>query len=533
MAVTSSRVGQQQELGCSREHQGDKEDGSRFHEELDVNPIVGHSSSSDLKLSPDNSVAAESQEDFKTANSGNFESQAPSIVSDQCFSFSTELEKEHPQGEEHIGMGEENFTQTIRDKETSEGVSQSAHSNHPIHTSLVKDNLMHITKAAASDPVETEKKFDVGSRKNRNPLFAAVQAKFEELSSAPKPNRSVSIPRDAGVESKSDHSQVVSVTNSKDFNSIGNLTTRNPLLHVASSECGTEISISSTLDSPDRSENDGGEIVLEFDTSRKGTHNVNSGATEASNLENIKAESNTLLATSVEFNGQPGNRDDENAANSITAVDPAEAEQPSAEAITSGNWNQQENLKAQAFRSSPDGSPRNQAIVPESNGTPSSQVSVQSKTGKSQNNNPARKPKSKSGTNRSLSNRKNDADERSSIEHLPKEAKSATRCSFGMAKTDHTDNEPRHSSSNSLPSYMQATESARAKAHGSVSLKSSPDVHDKENNVKKRHSLPIEDEKQGSSPRVQRSASQTQQSSKRNSNNSPHSSAGKFSIFYV
>ncbi|KAJ8429528.1 hypothetical protein Cgig2_025714 [Carnegiea gigantea] len=86
------------------------------------------------------------------------------------------------------------------------------------------------------------------------------------------------------------------------------------------------------------------------------------------------------------------------------------------------------------------------------------------------------------------------------------------RNSFGSTKSDNADQEPRDSSShNPLPSYMQATESARAKAH---SPRSSRDVHDKEVQIKKRHSLPGASGRQGS-PHI-RSASQVAQGAKTN-----------------
>lgn len=525
MAVTTSKVGQQEELNCSLGHQEERENYSSLHEELVVDAAFCASKLFGPKLSPGCLPAAASQWDCKIDMVGKLESQAPSIVSDQCVSSSTEGGKEHSQGEDDIAMSESNFGQIVSAKEKPVSCLQSAYRNYPNNIDPDGGNLTHATKPDASYPVETEgKKFDLGSKKSRNPAFAAVQAKFEELSSAPKSIKSVSISRDAALESKANNSQALSVTKNKDSLSMDNSTTQNPILQVAPSECGTEISISSTLDSPDRSETDGGEIILEIETSGQETHNVNGGASKAFDLANIKHEA--VSPTSIAFKGQRPNNDDESMANPVTSADPVDMVEPPVETVTSRDWHQQENFETPARRSSPEGSPRNHATASEAHDTPSSQVSVQSRASKSQNDNPARKPKSKAGTKSLSSNGKNDSDERSSAEQLPKVAKNVNkRTSFGMSKLDLTDNEPRRSSSNLLPSYMQATESARAKAQGSVSLKSSPDVHEKENHTKKRHSLPITDEKQGSSPRVQRSASQTHQSSKRNNNHSPQSSA--------
>ncbi|EPS61778.1 hypothetical protein M569_13015, partial [Genlisea aurea] len=77
-------------------------------------------------------------------------------------------------------------------------------------------------------------------------------------------------------------------------------------------------------------------------------------------------------------------------------------------------------------------------------------------------------------------------------------------------------------SSNFLPSYMQATESARAKAIVNVSPRSSPDVIDREQLYnKKRHSLPGSSNERQESPRIQRSLSQAQQNGKGNGTQSP------------
>ncbi|XP_047324757.1 protein IQ-DOMAIN 32-like [Impatiens glandulifera] len=98
-----------------------------------------------------------------------------------------------------------------------------------------------------------------------------------------------------------------------------------------------------------------------------------------------------------------------------------------------------------------------------------------------------------------------------SYEQLIKNGK-RNSSSSGLGKTDtFDDQEPRDSSSsNSIPSYMQATESARAKALANSSPRSSPDVQDKDiATIKKRNG-------RYGSPHVQRSISQVQQSSKGN-----------------
>ena len=157
--------------------------------------------------------------------------------------------------------------------------------------------------------------------------------------------------------------------------------------------------------------------------------------------------------------------------------------------------------------------------IPESHGTPSSEVSVNTKKSRS------KKPKSHA-SKRSLASPGSESVGQSSTDNFSKESRHAKReNSSKAAKSDHIDQEPRMSNSNSnsnpLPSYMQFTESARAKAS---SPKMSPDVQD--SNPRKRHSLPMTNGKHDSSPRMQRSSSQAQQNVKSNGP-APHNSSGK------
>ncbi|CAN6482566.1 unnamed protein product [Victoria cruziana] len=168
--------------------------------------------------------------------------------------------------------------------------------------------------------------------------------------------------------------------------------------------------------------------------------------------------------------------------------------------------------------SSHEGSPTSRATIPESHGTPSSQVSSGAQRSKADRRKSTRKRISSSTSKGSPSSQNHDSSERSTLEHLPKEPRSGRRRnSFGSSKSDHADREK----SSTVPSYMQATESARAKALTSHSPKSSPDVHDKDGYLKKRHSLPGSNGKQQNSPRMQRSLSQAQPATKGNPGHSP------------
>ncbi|CAK8571015.1 unnamed protein product [Lathyrus sativus] len=104
-------------------------------------------------------------------------------------------------------------------------------------------------KAFASDQLETEgKKIASVSRKLSNPAFVAAQSKFEELSSNANSSRpSYLFDQDVSVESQADTAYI-----SKEFISSENSTPYPS--RIGDPESGTVLSISSTLDSPDRSE---------------------------------------------------------------------------------------------------------------------------------------------------------------------------------------------------------------------------------------------------------------------------------------
>ncbi|XP_047325844.1 protein IQ-DOMAIN 32-like [Impatiens glandulifera] len=138
-------------------------------------------------------------------------------------------------------------------------------------------------------------------------------------------------------------------------------------------------------------------------------------------------------------------------------------------------------------------SPRSHFTATESQGTPSTQISVNSKKAKTDKSGASQKRRSLSTGRRSPSNYKLESGLRSSLDNLPK----STKLRHSLDKTDSGD-------SSSLPSYMQLTESMRAKAYSSP--RSSPDVQERESFLRKRHSLPIGNTKQ-ESPRIMRSTS--------------------------
>ncbi|KAL3640955.1 hypothetical protein CASFOL_015923 [Castilleja foliolosa] len=320
------------------------------------------------------------------------------------------------------------------------------------------------------DQPETEVK--LLPKKASNPAFIAAQSKFEELTSAPISTKLPSAPsHNLGVEAGLD--KVLST----------------PAAQIGS-ECGTELSISSTLDSPDRSVSgvEQHEIKVRDETEPPKISEEENLELEANNKKFIARHESVNLAISESL--------------SINADNSS----PHREKKEEAKIDQQIELESEA-------SPRSHITVPESQVTPSSQPSVNPKRSKGKNNKSSSADKA----------RNQDSGTRRSLEQLPENKNGKRRNSFGSAKVDiNKEQESRDSSSsNSLPSYMQATESARAKAiAANGSPRSSPDVHEKDIYIKKRHSLPGINERQGS-PRIQRSLSQAQQNAKGNPTNSP------------
>ncbi|CAL5349363.1 unnamed protein product [Camellia sinensis] len=262
------------------------------------------------------------------------------------------------------------------------------------------------------------------------------------------------------------------------------------------------------------------------------------GTNYPNNSKNLEIEANdqaTIPGSDLSYSisVQPEKLDDVNGAggepvNSVTAVDSLQEKKKPETNVP----NVQIELESEtdhktynsetghhAYKSSPEASAKSHVTIPESHGTPSSQASVKAERTKS--NSAASKRKSLSAGKMSPTNPDHDSGVRSSLEQLPKERKTGKRRnSFGSARPDNVDQEPRDSnSSNSLPNYMLATESARAKALANSSPRSSPDMQDKEIYIKKRHSLPSANEKHGS-PRIHQSTSRAQQGAKGNGH--PH-----------
>ncbi|KAL8098446.1 hypothetical protein AgCh_031266 [Apium graveolens] len=375
-----------------------------------------------------------------------------------------------------------------------------------------------VKRVASEQPESEGRKIVFGSRKASNAAFIAAHSKFEELMSTSNLVNSVNI---CNQESGAEFSEVA--VSSSVENSIN---TRNTSLAdyadssaskvvLDGSECGTELSITSTLDSPEQSEF-GAVDGLEVNISEEEVNNPK-------NITMCMEKEARVDDPSISLNSDLSNPNiiqSENQSN--TEVVNAESSKPE-DRLEKNASSMQIKLEHETvnhmYKSSPGTSPKGWVTVLDSQTTPSSQVSTKSKKTRNVKNGSSQKRKSLSVGKRSPLP-SNDSGVRSSLEKLPKDEKSGKRRnSFGSVKTDHVDQEPRDSSSRlSVPSYMQATESARAKAYANNSPRSSPDVLDKESYFKKRHSLPGTNGRQGS-PRIQRSTSVAQQSTKGSANN--------------
>ncbi|CAI9753398.1 unnamed protein product [Fraxinus pennsylvanica] len=414
----------------------------------------------------------------------------------------------------------------IQNKE-SDLISEVEHISFPGKAETANEDMLAAKRFPPEQPETDVKKLTFSSRKASNPAFIAAQSKFEELSSSTSSAKLTSLSNQHhGVEPKAD--KTFSVTDqtigSREMDSADNSVSHASVLQIGGSECGTELSISSTLDSPDRSEVGAIESEQGHKFSDVIDHpeiNENVGveingksSIPATDLSYTKSDQSERLDSTNHANGESGK--------STNAADSSQAKEKQDTDPNDVNLELESEASHPAYKLSPEASPRSHITVSESHATPSSQTSVKPRKTRSAKSESNWKSRSSSVDKRSPSNRNLDSGARSSLEQLPKDHKTGKRRnSYVATKPDNVDQEPRDSgSSNSVPSYMQATESARAKAITNSSPRSSPDVQDKDIYVKKRHSLPGTNGRQGS-PRIERSMSQTQQGTKGNEMHSP------------
>ncbi|KAG6774696.1 hypothetical protein POTOM_022062 [Populus tomentosa] len=379
-------------------------------------------------------------------------------------------------------------------------------------------------KREAAEQLDTEEKeFVYGSMKASNPAFIASQTKFEGLSSTASLNRSSSSShQDSGIESNTDISGIDTESRTKELDMTENSVSHISRVQYGGSECGTELSVTSTLDSPDAFEVGAEELEHEAKVSEEETCNPNrakdqdikdkvSSKDPVSNLSRVNQPEKLEVVKGE-------------SANTIVVADSTQEEMSPVRSVSDVQREVNSETGGPACRTSPEASPRSLLTVPDSQGTPSSQLSVKTKKSRADRSSSSQKHKSSSASKRSPSNPNHDSGARSSVEQLSKDQKNGKRhSSFGSPKPDSTDQEPRDSSSSSspsLPRFMKATESARAKVNAISSPRSSPDVQDRDF-IKKRQSLPGANGRHGS-PHIQRSTSQAQHGAKGNGSHVVH-----------
>ncbi|KAG0501332.1 hypothetical protein HPP92_001404 [Vanilla planifolia] len=468
-------------------------------------------------------VEAEVEGSPRTNGSGKIEHEVPATLLEQCSIPLVQDDELMSHVEEAVTVEKDEHIMSSLDKESSDfSHYQILSSTNAAALPKLHGNMDGLDEAGEVPPKngavnEVHEIVDmeggqvvIGSRKLRNPSFTAVQAKFEGLSSAStsnKPHGHAS--KDALGESKSVTEEVCKtksvhflVDKTNEVGSTEKLSSYSPVPQGTTIGGGTEIPEAGLL-----------EAVTELRILESSL-----------NIRDLKVEANGHLFKSNAFQTHGMIEMGKGSSLSIDDTKSAQVEQQ----LTSSNIFAANSRKdVDIDKPSQEGSPRSLLTIPDSHGTPSSQISSHGKTTtKVENNVLARKNRNQTIVKNSPTNSKNDSGTLTSGEHLQRDVKNGKRRnSFGMAKIDHADHELRSSVTSSLPSYMQSTESARAKVNLSMSQKSSPELNDRENHIKKRHSLPSEDGKQGSSPRMQRSTSHAQQNWKGNGVHSPHNSS--------
>lgn len=487
-----------------------KKDQPVYDADVRLHIVPGHTSS-DSELASNSLEVPEFEGDQITNSSMRVEFLPPACVSDQYSTSSVpsvdmENLKYHSKRGAKEGSGYIS-RQMQQPSDASLHFELNGNLNKPDYS---EDSFTNNGTKELNEAPEIGSKTVNGSRKLLNPAFAVIQGKFEDLSTAPGSNGySDYTSQDVVSASSSTHSEVnftsneVSATKSvhsmlenklDEVNMNEKLSNPNPEGQFTSSEYGTEISVSSL----DRQEAAASETVQEIKTLDETNLSVKGVADGSLKFKETKTE--------TEKNG-------------ATSVDSVEAmhllKQPTE--IVISNIQTQEKVADDTYVGwrSPNGSSGSHTNFPVFPTTPPNQVSLRVRTSKAEDNISAKKNRSQLSVKTPTST-KSDSEAQITVEHLLKGTKNVKRPnSSGDDKANHIGHKDRNSC-NSLPNYMQPTESAKAKVNMSFYHKLDVGVHHKDNHIKKRHSLPIGNEKQGLSPKVQSSKAQTPPASKGN-----------------
>lgn len=394
----------------------------------------------------------------------------------------------------HVELSETEKMSQYDSPEASAEVDHDLIQSHPL-AAKDTDSLLDDSEYVDEQPKPSLK------RKASNPSFIAAQSKFEELTSYS--NKAPTLSSKDGVlgeEGKTDidFSEADS-TNTKRYHSLEDVTPA----ELGGSECGTELSVTSSLDTLDKkSDVEGAEPKVEAKLLENDTLK-----TDHAELIEIDVKDETPLGTVEDPKEKVEN-----------VKDDVEISATQHESVLSTPDSKKRQTEGE---SGPQAYPLSEeALTPmtitESQATPASQASssVKARKGKSEKSGSSQKRKVSKKIASSPKQETGTGEANSTEQQEGKEQKSGRRNSFGF------DQEARESSGgkNSLPRFMQPTQSAKAKVQEHNSPRSSPDLQERDVvSAKKRHSLPVvANGKQGSSPRIQRSASQAQQGTKGN-----------------
>ncbi|XP_074583989.1 protein IQ-DOMAIN 32-like isoform X1 [Curcuma longa] len=498
MAITSSGVSQH-EQNVKQSNLESEADATVADSEPEKNilPTVSTMLSEPNSSSSESSFEDDGKNNVATETTGNIELQTSVIASDdssRCLP-NDDGENLEPRNEVSNIRFEGSINTEMVKNDSPNSLSDPKALQPNLSSEILYDTIPHMlgctkgtsnSESELSESIETEgEKSVIASKKSCNPVFIAHSASSANQNVASK------------VKTESNNLEVEFVTNTEAI-SAENSMFHDLRIQAAASECGT---ISSTLNSLEKFENDSGQIVLEIGTLQEQNH-----ADKTVSLENLDSS----VSVSTLYSGTNETQRLDGVEHTITDSDVSasivQLHQNAAEPTISDLQRRLEGIEQPR---SPEGIGRTHAMVPDPHGTPSSDISVSSSKSRRDHNKRTHGHRSNLAGKKSPSNPDKDSVGRNSTGDLSKDARNPKRSnSFKTTKMDPVDQEARLSNSSSLPGYMQATVSARAKAHVSASLKSSPDLLD--NQPKKRHSLPIENGKQTSSPHMQRLASQAQ-----------------------
>ncbi|VVA91929.1 unnamed protein product [Arabis nemorensis] len=390
----------------------------------------------------------------------------------------------------HVELSETEKMSQYDSPEASAEVDHDLIQSHPL-AAKDPDSLLEESEYVDEQPKPSLK------RKASNPSFIAAQSKFEELTSYP--NKAMTLSSKDGVlgeEGKTDTDFLeADTTNTKRGHFVEDVAQA----ELGGSECGTELSVTSSLDTLDKkSDAEGAEPkveakLLEDDTLK----------TDQAELIEIDVKDETPPSTVEDPKEKVENVEDE--------VEISATQHESVISTPDSKKRQAEGeLEPQAYQLSQEAS--TPMTITESQATPSSQASssVKARKGKSEKSGSSQKRKVSKKITSSPKQETGTGETNTTEQEEGKEQKSGRRKSFGL------DQEARDSSGgkNSLPRFMQPTQSAKAKVQEHNSPRSSPDLQEREVAAKKRHSLPVAANGKQGSPRIQRSASQAQQGTK-------------------